>query len=310
MSFGKLPTGITGEQVISKLNLADREQVLYACQAKEIKVSGLQGAVEVFAFTNLAIYWMDGKTLAISKKQLKDDILSINFSFGLVGLIFAFEEWALSSVEKSDKKALQDVCEQYYPKLSATELHKARKVAAPEKQQYVEDTYGEIVVTANFGMFKKVSLHSKGYVSGLGSQPEKLIAISGDANVTKKSGLGRGIGAVVTAPLTGMAFSNLDGSNMRGDVYLTIVTDVKTHTIHIDMKNQMKSANPVGEMQKLVTTGEALIKQNQTAPQVATSTQQSAPDLASQLSSLNDLFQSGVLSEEEFNSAKAKILGA
>ena len=32
--------------------------------------------------------------------------------------------------------------------------------------------------------------------------------------------------------------------------------------------------------------------------------------LSDELSSLNDLFQSGVLSEEEFNSAKAKILGA
>jgi hypothetical protein len=76
------------------------------------------------------------------------------------------------------------------------------------------------------------------------------------------------------------------------------------------MKNQSKSANPVGEMQKLVTTGEALIKQNQVVPQVPANTQQPALDLASQLSSLNDLFQSGVLSEEEFNAAKAKILGA
>ena len=55
---------------------------------------------------------------------------------------------------------------------------------------------------------------------------------------------------------------------------------------------------------------DVLIKQNQVVPHVEASTQQSTPDLASQLSSLNDLFQSGVLSEEEFNAAKAKILGA
>jgi len=295
--------------VLSKLDLEPKEHVLLACQAKEIKLSGVQGVVAVFVFTNLAIYWLDSRTLALTKKHVKDDILSINFGFGLVSLKFVNEDWAFSSIDKSDKKSLQEICEQYYPKLSATELNKAKKDAAPAKQQFRDDTFGEIIVTANFGMFKKVSLHSKGYVSGLGAQPEKLIAISGDANVTKKSGLGRGIGAVITAPLTGMAFSNLDGSNMRGDVYLTIVTDVKTHTIHIDMKNQMKSANPVGEMQKLVTTGEALIKQSQSAPQVDAIAPQSGPDLASQLSSLNDLFQSGVLSEDEFNSAKAKILG-
>ena len=61
-------------------------------------------------------------------------------------------------------------------------------------------------------------------------------------------------------------------------------------------------------MHKLVTTGEMLIKKNQ-APAAAVMPQQPSQDLASQLTSLNDLFQSGILSEDEFNSAKAKILG-
>ena len=125
MTFGKLPKGITGEQVISTLNLEDGEQILYACRARGFLVS--EGAEAVFAFTNLAIYWLDGRTLAITRKQVKGDILNINYSLGLFRLNFVFEDWALSDLDKSDRKALQTICEQAYPKLSASELNKAKK---------------------------------------------------------------------------------------------------------------------------------------------------------------------------------------
>ena len=48
------------------------------------------------------------------------------------------------------------------------------------------------------------------------------------------------------------------------------------------------------------------VRSQQADSQVSPNNQKS---LATELSSLNDLFQSGVLSEDEFNSAKAKILG-
>lgn len=319
MTFGNLPAGVTGEKVLADLNLSEEESLLFACQATEKFQSGKKGSIGVFAFTDRAIYWLD--TNGVHKKFAKEEILGQLTSGGNFVIVTETLFLELRDFEKVDLKFLKSSVLETYPKMTPTvykhaqELMKQFMMQGPGNHSgsnsESDDKYGRVVVTATFGFNKKISLYSNCYVSGDGFPlPQKLIAISGDANVTKKSGLGRGIGAVVTAPLTGMLVSNLDGSNMRGDVYLTIVTDVKTHTIHIDMKNQMKSANPVGEMQKLVTTGEALIKQSQVAPQGETMNQQSGPDLASQLSSLNDLFQAGALSEDEFNSAKAKILGA
>jgi hypothetical protein len=309
MTFGKLPADFTGEKILTDLNLTEGENFVFACQATEKFHSGKKGSIGVFAFTDRAIYWLD--TNGVHKKFAKEEIQGqIASRAGKLFIVTGMNKWELTEIDKSDIKFLESSVLNAYPKMTPTVMRHGLELRLDSVVEG-SDKYGRVVVTANFGFDKKISLFSNCYVYGDGFPlPQKLIAISGDANVTKKSGLGRGIGAVVTAPLTGMLVSSLDGSNMRGDVYLTIVTDVKTHTIHIDMKNQMKSANPVGEMQKLVTTGEALIKQNQIAPQVEASTQQSAPDLASQLSSLNDLFQSGVLSESEFNSAKAKILGA
>ena len=57
--------------------------------------------------------------------------------------------------------------------------------------------------------------------------PEKLIAIDLDtSNVTKKTGIGRGIAAIATVGVSLNAPSN------RGDIYLTIVTKTETYSLH------------------------------------------------------------------------------
>lgn len=299
MGIGKLPSGISEGDLLSVLNL-EPEELLYACLATEVGVSGSQRPIGIFVFAEDDIYWLNDKTLELQGKQSKSDILNIKFSIGSINLDFTHENWKLTSVEKADKKALEAICSNAYLKIASNEPTKAKSDLAPERTQRSDDRYGEIVVTAKFGGMKKVSLHSKGYVSGICNPPEKLIAITGSADVAKKSGLGRGLGIVATAGLSTF------GSNMRGDVYVTIVTNVKTHTIHVDMKHQPSGQNPVGEMQKLLATGEALLAQNTAtvAPAPTPST-----DLATQLSNLSDLHKSGVLSDAEFNAAKAKILG-
>jgi hypothetical protein len=185
---------------------------------------------------------------------------------------------------------------------------KSKKELKEERNQQEEEQYGKVITTATLSNFRSVSLHSKGYVSGVGPRPEKLIAISGEANVVKKSALGRGLGAVVSLPLSGFTVSNLDSHNLRGDVYITIVTNVKTHSIHVDLAKQIAGTNPVGEMQKLVTAGEALIKQLGATVSNPTINTKVTDDLASQLSKLNHLYQSGALSEGEFSAAKSKLL--
>lgn len=309
MYVGKLPTGITVNAIVDKLQLDSEERVLFVCQANESKSTGVKGDKPVFVFTNAGIYSLHHQSLEVLNHQDRSSVRSVNFTLGTVAILFLTEEWHLGGIDKDGRKNLEAICEANYPKLSIKEIVNAKKMSAPKKQNYLDDVFGEVILTAKFGLLKKVSLHSKGYISGLGPKPEKLLAISGDANVTKKSGLGRGLGAMVTLPLSGFTMSNLDGSNMRGDVYITIVTEIKTHTIHIDMQNQMSGQNPVGEMQKLVTTGEALIKRLSSSPEVSAPVQQPSADLASQLSNLNQLFQQGALSEAEFNAAKARILG-
>lgn len=262
MEFGELPENISAEQVISKLDLSVDEYLLFACKASttEFPLSETWG---VIAFTDFAIYWLNAKTLAVYKKHQIIDFHATHFSRSSTYLSFTEENWNLN-IDKSDRKTLKKICASKYSHLSDEPQEKFRNdLAADKKQELVgkkqafDERYGEIVLTARFGVVKKVSLHSKGFVSGLGSQPERLLAISGDADITKKSGAGRALGALASRG------NNLFMSNMRGDVYITIVTDVKTHTIHIKMQNQVHGANPVGEMRKLVTAGELLIKQNQ-----------------------------------------------
>jgi hypothetical protein len=97
-------------------------------------------------------------------------------------------------------------------------------------------------------------------------------------------------------------------NNRRGDLYLTLNTQTEVYALSIDLKDTHDAENPVEVMNKILATCKRVISVNGMSnpkPEEVSA----VPDLASQLSSLNDLFQSGVLSEDEFNSAKAKILG-
>lgn len=280
MKFSELPIGLSVDQIMSKLNLESGQQLLFACGAKIGQFTSKETGV--FVFTDSAIYRLDGETFEIRKKQQKENFLSIRIEMVFSYLFFTDEIWAIHGLDRARRKALEEICATAYPNLSkkpfrisykdkvpAMECYPnlstkqaaisntdAQNVVTSGRTQSTSNPYGDIVVTAKFGMLKKVSLHSKGFISGMGSRPEKLLAISGQADISKKSGLGRAVGAVASAGW------NLGLNNKRGDIYITIVTDVKTHTIHIDMKNQNFSQNPVEEMQKLITTAELLIKQN------------------------------------------------
>jgi hypothetical protein len=122
--------------------------------------------------------------------------------------------------------------------------------------------------------------------------------VTTNADVPKKTGLGRGIVAVASGGL------NLFSSNMRGDINVTLVTDATTHLIHVSppSESSLKTAR------KIEATGQALISRltNSNASQ---STGNSSSDLASQLTKLVELHAAGVLTDEEFANAKAKIIG-
>lgn len=156
---------------------------------------------------------------------------------------------------------------------------------------------GRTVLTQRFGL-TRVEIFANGYVKVGRGDIEKLVGISGSANVAKKSGVGRGLGAVATAGL------NLAGPNIRGDVYLTIITNRKTHSLHQDFASQ----DDVAAMHKLVAAGEAVLANSRSPKQESPVTATSRSDLAAQLSQLAELHGKGALTDEQYEAAKNKLL--
>lgn len=82
-------------------------------------------------------------------------------------------------------------------------------------------------------------------------EPRKLISIELDTqNVTKKTGVGRGVAAVITT-----GFSLAAAPSNRGDIYLTIVTEEEVFALHQTLPRD----NEIKELKKFVTTAKALI---------------------------------------------------
>lgn len=149
---------------------------------------------------------------------------------------------------------------------------------------------------------KIVKFYDKGYVSVSawgGGEPEKLIDVTATADVSKKTGLGRAVVGVATVGLNIGATSN-----MRGDIYVSIVTEKTTHMIHVTPPSE----SSVKTARKIEATGKGLITKLSHSP-ASTSVAASSSDLTTQLTKLVELHAAGVLTDEEFANAKAKIIG-
>jgi hypothetical protein len=153
-----------------------------------------------------------------------------------------------------------------------------------------------------------VTIYAKGYVrvdSGMGiakGNAEKLQNIFGETDITRKTGLGRAAGAVLTNGL------NLLSPGQRGNVYLTISTDRETHSL--------MTTNPTNDsikvMNELVSAGKSVLSSLASKSGVVSEVEgavEKSPDLVAQLSNLAGLRDSGVLTQQEFEKAKAKLLG-
>lgn len=181
---------------------------------------------------------------------------------------------------------------------------KSQKEAENNESQ---EKYGQVVVSSPFAT-KWITIYSKGYVkvsSGMGAlkgDVEKLLDIFGETDITRKSGLGRTAGAVLT-----LGANVLLSPGQRGNVYLTIATDRNTHSIMWTRPTALS----IRTMNEIVSAGKAAMARagaSLDSVSNASSQTQNAPDLASQLASLAQLRDSGVLSEEEFEKAKGKLL--
>jgi hypothetical protein len=97
---------------------------------------------------------------------------------------------------------------------------------------------------------------------------------------------------------------------MRGNVYLTILTDVKSHVQTVALENVSGGENPVQRMKEIVAAGEFILKSLEGKSTHVVSTTGAGNDIASQLAQLASLHQSGALSDQEFELAKAKLLSS
>lgn len=177
---------------------------------------------------------------------------------------------------------------------------RAAKQANKEKADF-ENKYGTLMADEVFGT-KRVWIYSKGFVSvGTFSPgtPNKLLGIEGNADVSKKTFIGRGIVAAAT-----MGANLMVTPNKRGDAYLTITTDVKTYVLH----ESPPTEQAMKKMHKLQGAGKALLQSN-VPNQVIVTNAGTEPDLALQLEKLSALKLSGALSEAEYQAAKKQLLG-
>lgn len=179
------------------------------------------------------------------------------------------------------------------------EKEERKKKEKEEKDPYFAQC-GSLVVRESFGV-KVVEIYQKGYVRigtlGLGP-PEKLLGISATDGSSNKSGVGRGAAAIAT-----LGVNYLLSESKRGDLYLTIITDKKTHSLH----QSPPSEGQVRSMLKIEAAGKAVLgSQSQEAAPVSAEPR----SLAAEIAELKSLHEAGVLSEDEFNQAKAKLLGS
>lgn len=181
-----------------------------------------------------------------------------------------------------------------------------RTIAAAVKQRGTIERYGQMVASG-VPAAKTIRIYDKGFVQVSGAfrgadstQFEHLLSIEDSSDVSKKSGLGRGLGMAVTGGMSIMA------SNKRGDVYLAIVTDSQTYMLHEDPPTErgMKA------VRSLAAAGSAVIESQRATEGLPTSAigpeaRSAAPE---RLRQLKQLHEEGLLSAEEFDQLRAKLL--
>jgi hypothetical protein len=172
----------------------------------------------------------------------------------------------------------------------------------------VQSKVGDLVDTKLFGL-SKVRFYSNGYVQVKKSAPELLVKITSADNTSSKTLPGRAISQVLLAPLTGGAsFMASALPNRRGVLTLTIVTDVTAHILSTNAPGDAE----VKAMYEIEGIGNSLIAQRQAANEsvnaASASTSAEPATISSELTKLSELLSQGVITQEEFDKAKTKLL--
>lgn len=211
-----------------------------------------------------------------------------------------------SSQKASNKEVPQNKTQgSSRPSITPEQVSKP-SVEKPEKP--MKEKRGKVLAQGAVG-HNIVTIYENGYVK-VGAKTERLLAISGNAEVSKKSGVGRSVATAATL-LTPFPGFNLLSSSNRGDVYLAITTDRKTY-----MLKGLPDTGTIKALHGLVAAGTAVLEMRKSQSQIPGQPQQivnvapASLDFSEQLKNLSELHSAGALTAEEFAAAKAKLLGS
>lgn len=286
MKIGKLPRKVSAEELFSQFEKISNngEVIEFVCE-----VSFFLSA-KILIVTNQRLLFLDPKNFEILKKVNLEDIADTKTAGGFAGTFELKTNNSklivFSTNFKDDRQYLNSLIVKFRP------------------QEVFEE-----IASGKVG-WAKVRIFKSGFVTINNGVPEKLMSISSSVNVSKKTGAGRAIGQ--TALFLGSAGVLSGGtSNRRGDVYLTIVTELKTHTLHEDLNSVSASLNNY-ESEKTVleleAAGNAVLNQLQNNGNEKNEIVSNPVSLSEELSKIKSLYDSGVLTKEEFEKAKLKLL--
>lgn len=231
-------------------------------------------------------------------------VIDQNRSSGVDATSVAFDAPAKSKLEvqsdtvAADKEARQ-LARQEKAAVRTTDKE-AREVAKQEQLAADLARYGAQVQKFMFGV-KSVALYEKGYVRvgtfKLGEY-EQLRSVKYGRTVRDKSAGGRAAAAMMTGGLSMLT------SNEKLNLFLTIATDKRVHSLHVEGGRSDEKAGMAIEV-----AGNALIEGLRAAPVPPTQIQVAQLDIADQIRKLADLHSAGILTDAEFSAKKADLLG-
>ncbi len=220
------------------------------------------------------------------------------------GETMTFKNVAAEDVAAAQQYAEQGRLQPLDESIGAALQVRSEQTLLPTTPDEEVQRFGRKLTDDTFGM-RTVRIYEKGYVRvalpmmGSKAKFEKLIAIEASSDVSKKTGVGRGIAAVAT-----LGF-NLAGSNKRGDVYLTIRTEDTTHVLHEDPP----TATNLKTAKKLESVGQSVIQAPGDDSVVAATPSPEQRSIADRLRELQGLHDEGLISDEEHQSQRDRLLG-
>lgn len=317
MELGKGIKESTAERLVDKVkpDLLAGEAVALVCKCNNFKP-----LVDRILLTNvrlLAASASDGKVkFSARRDEVGDVVVDSGWSGSTIGIVLRD---GTSSVFKSvDEADAQTIRARLSLEASASSADPPVEQAADQpgvgarlKKAYTdaqtaraelaeanEATYGALVKKGQFGL-KTVEIYASGYVRvgaflSQGSPFEKLKSIKFSFQVQDRSGVGH------------LWTSGGLGSKEKRVLFLTIATDKKIHTLSTEGEMGRREDNLA---MALEAAGNSVLADAQSAPRPTNVTQAaSEATVGERLRQIAELHQDGVLSDDEFAAAKAKLL--